>query len=196
MPLRVSGKNVDIGESLRQHVNDRVRDALTKYFDGGYSGHVVVEKDGGRFRTETTLHLATGITLQATGVAHDPYPSVDTAVEHIEKRLRRYKRKLKDHHGARNAVGEPQFVESSYKVLEAIDDEEEVPADFHPLVVAEQTTKLKTLSVGQAVMEMDLQDTHVLVFRHAGHGGINVVYRRKDGNIGWVDPALGTAGTA
>lgn len=193
MPLRVSGKNVDIGESLRQHVNDRVRDALTKYFDGGYSGHVVVEKDGGRFRTETTLHLATGITMQSTGVAHDPYPSVDTAVEHIEKRLRRYKRKLKDHHGARGAAGEPQLIDSSYKVIEAVDEEDEVPADFHPVVVAEQTTKLKTLSVGQAVMELDLQDSPVVVFRHAGHGGINVVYRRKDGNIGWVDPALGTA---
>lgn len=188
MSLRVSGKNVDIGEALRTHVEGRVAETLGKYFNGAWNGHVTVERDGAGFRTECALHLGTGITLQAEGAAHEPYPSVDQAADRIEKQLRRYKRKLRDYHNG--VVRAAETVEGTYRVLEAVPEEEEVPADFNPVVIAETTRTLKTMTVGHAVMELDLGGSPFVVFLNAGNGGLNVVYRRRDGNIGWIDPAL------
>jgi hypothetical protein len=136
------------------------------------------------------LHLGTGITVQAVGAAQDPYLSVDQAIDRIEKQLRRYKRRLREHH---NAEGRAHAVETAYRVLEAPGEDEEVPVDFHPAVIAESTKPLKVLSVGDAVQELDLTGAPFVMFRNAGHGGLNVVYRRDDGNIGWVDPTLGNA---
>lgn len=189
MTLRISGKNMDIGDALRTHVKGKVADAIGKYFDGGFGGHVTVEKEGAGYRTECRLHLDTGVVLQSEGGAMEPYPAVDQAVERIEKRLRRYKRKLKDHAGAARGK-EIAAVEVPYAVIEALSEEEPVPEDYAPLVIAETTTTMKTLSVERAVMELDLSGAPVVVFRHAVHGGVNIVYRRSDGNIGWVDPAL------
>ena len=187
MSLRVSGKNLDIGEALRTHVENRIAETLGKYFNGAWNGHVTVEKDGTGFRTECALHLGTGITLQAEGQAHDPYPSVDQASERIGKQLRRYKRKLRDYH---NGAVKAESFEGAYRVLEAPADDDEVPADYNPLIIAEATKTLKTLSVGGAVMELDLTHAPFVVFLNAGNGGLNVVYRRRDGNIGWIDPTL------
>ncbi len=189
MTLRVSGKNVDIGESLRGHAQERVDEALAKYFNGSFNGHATVEKEGIGFRTECALHLGTGITVQAVGAAQDPYLSVDQAIDRIEKQLRRYKRRLRDHN---NAQGRDHELETAYRVLEAPSDDEEVPADFHPVVIAESTKPLKTLSVGDAVQELDMTGASFVMFRNAGNNGLNVVYRRADGNIGWVDPSLST----
>ncbi len=188
MTLRVSGKNVDIGESLRGHAEARVGEALAKYFNGTFKGHATVEKEGIGFRTECALHLGTGITVQAVGAAQDPYLSVDQAIDRIEKQLRRYKRRLRDHN---NAEGRAHVVETAYRVLEAPADDVEIPEDFHPAVIAETTRPLKTLSVGDAVQELDLTGAPFVMFRNAGSGGLNVVFRREDGNIGWVDPSLG-----
>ena len=190
MTLRVSGKNVDIGESLRGHAEARVGEALAKYFNGTFKGHATVEKEGIGFRTECALHLGTGITVQAVGTAQDPYLSVDQAIDRIEKQLRRYKRRLRDHN---NAEGRAHVVETAYRVLEAPADDVEIPEDFHPAVIAESTKPLKTLSVGDAVQELDLTGAPFVMFRNPLNGGLNVVYRRDDGNIGWVDPALGNA---
>lgn len=187
MSLRVSGKNVDIGEALRTHVETRVAETLGKYFSGAWTGHVTVEKDGAGFHTDCALHLGTGVTLNSEGQAHDAYPSVDQAVDRVEKQLRRYKRRLRDHH---NGAGRSETVEGTYRVLEAVPDEEEVPSDFSPIVIAETTKTLKTLTVGGAVMEMDLTHAPFVMFLNAANGGLNVVYRRRDGNIGWIDPAL------
>lgn len=187
MTLRVSGKNVDIGESLRGHAEARVGEALAKYFSGSFKGHATVEKEGIGFRTECALHLGTGITVQAVGAAQDPYLSVDQAIDRIEKQLRRYKRRLRDHN---NAEGRAHTVETAYRVIEAPAEDEEVPEDFHPAVIAESTRPLKTLSVGDAVQELDLTGAAFVMFRNPANGGLNVVYRRSDGNIGWVDPAL------
>ncbi len=189
MTLRVSGKNVDIGESLRGHAEARVGEALAKYFNGTFKGHATVEKEGIGFRTECALHLGTGITVQAVGAAQDPYLSVDQAIDRIEKQLRRYKRRLREHH---NTEARGHQVETAYRVLEAPGEDEEVPVDFHPAVIAESTKPLKTLSVGDAVQELDLTAAPFVMFRNAKHGGLNVVYRRTDGNIGWVDPSLST----
>ncbi|MDR4306188.1 ribosome-associated translation inhibitor RaiA [Chelatococcus sambhunathii] len=184
MALRVSGKNLDIGEALRGQVQDRIEDAMTKYFGGGFSGHVTVAKDGTGFRTECALHLDSGIVLQAAGAAADAYASFDQAAARIETRLKRYKNRLRDHHA--DADGADAL---SYAVIESPDDEAvEEPEGWSPVIVAEATKPIRRMTVGFAVMELDLTGAPVVVFRHASHGRLNIVYRRSDGNVGWVDP--------
>ena len=191
MTLRISGKHVDVGDSLRAHVTGRVDEALGKYFDGGYSGHITLEREGSGFKTECNLHLDTGIALQSTGRGNDAYASFEQAAERIEKRLRRYKRKIKDHNNRHETRSAPALG-ATYQVLAALSEEEEteLAADANPVVIAESTTNIATMTVSDAVMQLDLADAPVVVFRHANHGGVNIVYRRKDGNIGWVDPRL------
>jgi ribosomal subunit interface protein len=193
MPLRVSGKNLDIGEALRAQIAERVSTAVGKYFDGGFTGHVTVQKEGTGFRTDCALHLASGVSLQAEGAAHDAYQSSDKAAERIEKRLRRYKRRLKDRTGSMN--GTSRDVEMPAYVIQAPDEEhDEEIQEFHPVVIAETKKSMRTLSVSEAVVDLDLTGTPVVVFRHAGSGRVNMVYRRNDGNIGWIDPPTVGAG--
>jgi len=186
MALRISGKNLDIGDAYRVHVDERLGAAIGKYFDGGVSGHVVLEREGSWFRTDCTIHLDTGIVLQTTGRAQEAHQSLDLAAERLEKRLRRYHRRLKDHRPVRASDALPA---ASY-VIASLDEEEDVAADYAPTIIAEETTHLDTMTVGKAVTALDLSDLPLVIFRHAGHGGINVVYRRSDGHIGWIDPAL------
>ena len=189
MSFRVSGKNIDIGEALRNRVNARIAEATGKYFDGGFSGHVTVGKEGFGFRTECVIHLDSGIMLEAEAVAADAYASAEQAAIRIEKRLRRYKRRLKDHQSARSNgnAAEPIPIDAPSYVIAAPEHDEEV-AEWNPVIIAETTTTLKRQSVSEAVMELDMRGTTVVVFRHAGHGRINLVYRRADGHIGWIDP--------
>ena len=191
MAIRVSGKNLDIGESLRAQVETRVSAALAKYADGHGSGHVIVSRDGIGFRTECVVNLGSGMTLESSGSAPDAYASFDQSALRIEKRMRRYKRRIKDRLGDSKARAEGD--ESAYAILMAPDqeDEEEVESEYHPVVIAEATRPLNRLSVSEAVIELDLVGAPALVFRHAGNGRVNVVYRRVDGMIGWVDPPAG-----
>lgn len=192
MPFRVSGKNLDIGQALRDRVNARIVEALSKYFDGGYSGHVTVEKEGFGFRTDCAIHLDSGITLHTEANAADAYASADQAAMRIEKRLRRYKRRLKDHHVTR-ANG--ASVDAPSYVIEAPSHEnDDEQTEFNPVIIAESTTVLKQFSVSEAVMELDMTGAPVVVFRHASHGRVNLVYRRPDGNVGWIDPPIVKAG--
>lgn len=188
MPLRISGKNVDIGQALREHIETRVSDALGKFFDGGFTGHVVVEREGSGYAAECSIHLDTGTVLQTSGSAHEIYAAADQAADRLGTRLRRYKRKLKKYHA--NTGSEAPGIDVPAYVLAAPVDDEEVPEDYAPLVVAETTQTIRTATVGRAVMDLDLSGAPVVVFRNAGSGAINVVYRRSDGNIGWIDPAL------
>src|SRR5947209_892674 len=190
MPFRVSGKNLGIGGALRERISARIVESLSKYFDGGYSGHVTVEKEGFGFRTECAIHLDSGITLHTEAIAADAYASADQAALRIEKRLRRYKRRLKDRHAARanGGAGEPAGIDAASYVLEApSDDSDDEVTEFNPVIIAESTTVLKQLSVSEAVMELDMTGAPVVVFRHANHGRVNLVYRRPDGNVGWID---------
>jgi ribosomal subunit interface protein len=193
MPLRVSGRNIDVGEALRARINARVTEATAKYFDGGFSGHVTVGKEGFGFRTECVIHLDSGIVLESDALAADAYASADQAAMRLEKRLRRYKRRLKDHQAARadgqatDQAPDRTPIDAPSYVIAAPAHEEEV-AEWNPVIIAESTTTLKRLSVSEAVMELDLTGVPVVVFRHAGHGRVNLVYRRADGHIGWVDP--------
>jgi ribosomal subunit interface protein len=195
MPFRVSGRNIDVGEALRARINARVTEATAKYFDGGFSGHVTVGKEGFGFRTECVIHLDSGIVLESDALAADAYASADQAAMRLEKRLRRYKRRLKDHQVARadgqtaDQAGDRMSIDApSYVIAAPAHDSEEEVAEWNPVIIAESTTILKRLSVSEAVMELDMTGVPVVVFRHAGHGRINLVYRRADGHIGWVDP--------
>lgn len=186
MSLRVSGKNMNIGDALREHVQTRLGAASAKYFDGSVSGHVTIAPEGSGFRADCTLHLGSGISLQADGRAQEPYACFDQAAERIEKRLRRYKTRIKGQKKAPASGGET----ASYYVLEAIDEEREAPAEteFSPTVIAETIKRLDSMTIAAAVMELDMTGVTVLPFRHAATGRVNIIYRRGDGNIGWLDP--------
>ncbi len=188
MSLRVSGKNMNIGEALRSHVTQRLEQSAAKYFDGGVSGHVTIAPEGSGYRADCSLHLTSGIVLQADGRGQEPYATFDQAADRLEKRLRRYKERLKSHHDG-HAHEAPEVV--PYQVLEAPDEENEAPAEFCPAVVAETTTRLRRLSVSAAVLDLDLSGAPVLIFRHANTGRVNIVYRRSDNNIGWIDTPAG-----
>ena len=187
MPFRVSGKNIDVGEALRGRINGRIAEAMGKYFDGGYSGHVTVAREGFGFRTECAIHLDSKITLHAEGRAADAYASADQAALRVERRLRRYHRRLKEHRCDR-LDGRAALEAASYIIAAPEQDSEAELDGFTPVIIAESTTMLKQLSVSDAVMELDMTGAPVLVFRHAAHGGINIVYRRADGHFGWIDP--------
>jgi ribosomal subunit interface protein len=168
---------------------------MGKYFDGGYSGHVTLEREGFGFRTECAIHLDSKITLHAEGMAADPYASADQAAVRIEKRLRRYHRRLKDHRPERlDARGS---IDAASYIIAAPEQESDAEIDsFTPVIIAESTTALKQLSVSDAVTELDMTGAPVVVFRHAAHGGISVVYRRADGHFGWIDPQGATNANA
>jgi ribosomal subunit interface protein len=185
--LRVSGKSVDVGDSLRQRVTEKVTEALAKYFDHGWSGHVTISREGSGFRADCVLHLDSGTILEAHGGAQDAINAADDAVIKIEKRLRRYKRRLKDRTMTMRVREAEQF--SANYVIEAPDEEVEEQEGWSPVTIAESTAALPELSVRDAIAELDLTGAPVIVFRHAGSGDINIVYRRPDGNIGWIDPS-------
>ena len=197
MTLRISGKSISVGEALRERVSDRTQEVLRKYFDGNYSGHITLSKDGFGFKTDCALHLDSGVTLEAESNATDAYASADAALLMIEKRLRRYKSRLKDRsarkaHAASVAIAEmvaPTLDAPSY-VIEAPAESEDELDGYNPVIIAEATTSLKRLSVSEAVMELDLTGAACLVFLHGSSGRVNIIYRRSDGNIGWVDPPL------
>jgi ribosomal subunit interface protein len=190
MALRVSGKNLDVGEALRGQITDRLSHAIKRFYEGGVTGHVIVEPEGTGFRTDCTLHLSSGVTLQAEGMAHDAYVSAEKAAERLERRLRRYKRRLKDRQSAQPDRADQAWSLDvpSYVIQAPEDDEEDVGEGFHPLVIAETKNSVISMAVSDAVLELDLTGAPVMVFRHATSGRINVVYRRSDGNIGWIDP--------
>ncbi|MEP1208834.1 MAG: ribosome-associated translation inhibitor RaiA [Rhizobiaceae bacterium] len=185
MTLRISGKHMDVGDSLKGKIEDRITDAVEKYFGHGFNGHVNMEKQGSFFMCDCLVNLDSGITLQTSAREPDAHASFDRAAERIEKRLRRYKRKLKDHHAGNNG----QDQSAAYSVMSTPDEDEEIAEDFAPLVVAESSISVRTQTVAMAVMQLELMDQPVNVFKNAANGEVNVVYRRTDGNIGWVDPS-------
>jgi ribosomal subunit interface protein len=191
MPFRVSGRNIEVGEALRERISGRLLQALEKYFDGGFSGHVTVGKEAFGYHTECVVHLDSGIVLRAESMAADANQSADQAAEHLEKRLRRYHRRLKDYRAASRHNGRTADAEidaPSYIIAAPEHEDDADSADFNPVIVAESTTALKRLAVSEAVLELDMTGNQVMVFRHAGHGRVNFVYRRADGNVGWIDP--------
>ena len=187
MRYQISGKQIDIGESLTSHVKTEIGEITGKYAERPTEAHVTFSKDAYELRCETTIHLSTGLTVAAEGKATEIYDSFEKCSEKIQKQLRRYKRRLKDHHKER--VTPVEVMEASSYILAGEDtDDTNEPESLQPVIVAEMETKIQSLSVGEAVMQMELADEPILVFRNEGHKRLSVVYKRKDGNIGWVDP--------
>ena len=186
MTIKVTGKNLDVGDALRGYVQERVVHTVEKFIGREPTGHVRIEKEHGDFRTNCTIHLWQGMSLEAHGVAPDAYQSADRACERLETRVRRYKSRVKRHGGGETPRRETQAV--SY-VIQASQEEQEERDEDNPIIIAEAKTPVHEMAVADAVMQMDLSDQPFVVFRNASHGEINVVYRREDGNIGWIDPA-------
>lgn len=187
MQIQISARQVEVPEALRSHVENRLEGAVGKYFASPIEAHVTVAREGQSYRTDCSVHVGHGIHAQSHGRADDLAASFDTAATRLEKQLRRYKRRLRDHHSRqKERRSEPQMAQDY--VLAPEPEDVEVAASFEPVVIAERSTAILTLSVGEAVMRMDLADLPLLLFRNSAHGGYNVVYRRDDGHIGWLDP--------
>jgi ribosomal subunit interface protein len=192
MQIQITGQQIDIGEALRVHVSEKLIAGVGKYFDHPLNATVAFSREGEAYACTASVHVFRGLTLFAEGHAHEIYACFDQAAERIEKRLRRHKRRLKDHKGK----GGEGDIDARYYVIDAKAPEEE-PAEAapdapqgEPAIIAESPASVATLRVGDAVMRLDISGAPVMLFRNAGHGGLNVVYRRPDGNIGWIDPSF------
>jgi len=183
MDITVKGKQMDVGDALRTHTEDTLSTAVSKYFDRALDATVVFSKVQSGFHADIIVHAGRGITVQGQGDAGDAYPALDVAMERIAKQLRRYHRKLVNHH----ANADTEVTQGQYSIIGQT-DEEEVHEEHHPAIVAEMPHEIATMSVSEAVMRLDLGNLPVVMFKNGGHGGLNVVYRRQDGNVGWIDP--------
>lgn len=187
MRYQISGRQIDIGEALQTHVKAELGEVIEKYAQRPTDAVVVFSKSAHEHVCEATIHLSTGLNAAAKGHAPEIYAAFEACRERLDKQLRRYKRRLRDHHRDRTAPVE--FDGGSSYILAPTDDHEESDtATLQPIVIAEMETKIPSITVGEAVMQMELAGQKMLVFRNEGHGGVNVVYRRDDGNIGWIDP--------
>lgn len=192
MNINVSGKNMDTGAAFQLHATDALNGVVEKYFDNAVSGQVTLEKSDAGFRVKTRVALSRRIELEATGVAHDAHAALDAAIEHAEKRLRRHKRRLKNHRAtvtegeAADVLSAPMTVYASADQIEHSESQDD-DGDMPP-VVAELAYDVELLTVEQAVMRLDFSEAPMVMFRNASHFGLNVVHRREDGSIGWIDP--------
>lgn len=188
MRYQISGKHLDIGTSLQNHVESEIGTIAEKFAERPTEAVITFSKDRHEYVCESTIHLSTGLTVNAHSKATEIYDSFDLCSERMEKQLRRYKRRLKDHHAHRSQPVESVGASSYILASESEDATQTEPDGLQPIIVAEMETKIKSLSVGEAVMQMELADEAVLIFKNENNAGLNVVYRRKDGNIGWIDP--------
>ncbi|MEM1371457.1 MAG: ribosome-associated translation inhibitor RaiA [Pseudomonadota bacterium] len=195
MTIQVTGKNVEAGDAFTGYIHDKVEAVLEKYIGPEIGGHVRLSKERSQFRTDCSIRLKTGLLVEAHGMGHDAYSSADSAIERLEKRVRRYKRRLKDHHQKANNGAGPERLGARDYVVRMDDDEtaREVVED-NPVIIAETESEILALSIGDAVMHLDLSENQVLVFKNTGSGHINVVYRRPDGHVGWIDTQTQLAG--
>lgn len=187
MRYQISGKQIDIGEALQTHVKAELGEVVEKYAQRPTEAVIVFSRVAHEFVCETVVHLSTGLNAQAKGHAHEIYAAFESCREKMDKQLRRYKRRLRSHHRDRTAPVE--FAEGSAYILAPTQEpEDDDAATLQPIVIAEMETRIPAITVGEAVMQLELGTNKFLVFRNEGHGGVNVVYRRDDGNIGWIDP--------
>jgi ribosomal subunit interface protein len=186
MKLVITGKNLDMGESLRSRIEERIATGVERLFDGSVKSQVVIEKQRGFFHCECTLNLPTGLTLQAHGRGADAHTGFDEAASHLEHQLKRYKKRLRDHQQSRT---EPvkAFTAASYVIAGS---REEAPGtdSLSPTIIAETTADIPELTVGEAVLQLEISDLPFVLFRNRADAGFNLVYRRHDGHIGWIDP--------
>ncbi|HXZ68847.1 MAG TPA: ribosome-associated translation inhibitor RaiA [Alphaproteobacteria bacterium] len=189
MHIQVHGKQIDVGSALRRATEEKIRAPIAKYFDGDASAIATYSRQSQQFSCDCLVHLSTGLTLQANGSADDAHIALDLAITHLEKRLRRYKRRLKDHRARPRAQVET-VIATDYVIHDETESVGEEPASLDPMIVAELKSEVRSLTVGEAVMHMNLSDLPALLFINRGTGGFNMVYRRRDGNVGWVEPQV------
>jgi len=192
MQILVKGKQVDVGDALRGYVEERLENGVAKYFDNAIDATVVISRDAHQFRTDCTVHVGTGIHAKSHATSDNAHTCFDAAAERLEKQLRRYKRRLRSHHNNQSRRNQEELLAQSY-ILTPAEEDDNAPDDAEepqPVVIAETTTDVPFATTSEAVMRLDLTDSAALMFRNVAHGGLNVVYRRADGNIGWIDPKL------
>jgi ribosomal subunit interface protein len=190
MNLTVKGKHLDVGDALRGYVQQQLTTVTEKYFSNPIDATVLFAHEAHLYRTDITVRVGRGIMLQSTAEATDIYACFDGAADKVGKRLRRYKRRLRDHHlnGAAASATAEQLPARQYVIESEGEDHEAEDAASEPVIVAEMDTTIETMSVAEAVMRMDLAELPALMFRSGKHGGLNMIYRRPDGNVGWIDP--------
>jgi ribosomal subunit interface protein len=201
MQVQVSGKHIAVGGSLRTRVSDEISSSIGKYFERGGDAEVTVSREGHSFRVDCDVRLASGQHLYSHGLGGDAHSAFDQALSKIETRIRRYKHRLKDHSpqaSARQAelaayyvLRTPDEVDAEGEEAQRLEEDNNPPAS---MVIAETDREIKEMTVSMAVMQLDLTESQTIVFRNAAHGGLSVVYRRPDGNIGWIDPERTKAG--
>jgi ribosomal subunit interface protein len=191
MQIQITGKHMNLGAAMRDRIEAGLEAAVAKYFTRTGEASVFVSQQGPFVEVDCNVHLPSGIVLQSTGRADDPYAALEVSLEKMEKRVRRYKRRLKDHHAAAPLPLPAQVAAERLIQVSDTDDSEDsgIEVGDAPLTVAETSVQIRTMTVSEAVMQLELQDVPALMFRNAGHDGLNMVYRRPDGHIGWVDPA-------
>lgn len=203
MQLTVQGKQLDLGDALRTHVSDKLEDLNSKYFNHATDATVTFSPEGhGHKQIKSHIHIRIGkdIMVMADALAGDAHSAFDDAAEKVGKQMRRYKKRFRDHHERLAKTPEAEIMKARDYILAADDlaanENEDDKTDDNPLVIAEDTRNIQTMSVSEAVMRLDLGGDSALMFRNANHEGLNMVYRRDDGNIGWIDPAIDKAQTA
>lgn len=192
MQLTVQGKQIDVGDALRAHITEKLEDVNQKYFNHATDATVILSREGhGHALTKAHIHLRVGknIVVMADAVESDPYAAFDGAASRVAKQLRRYKTRLRSHHNRMEKVAAENIPARDYVLAPEPETEEEHENEQEPVIVAEMSTHIQKMSVSDAVMRMNLAGEPAMLFRNAKHGGINVVYKRTDGNIGWVDPS-------
>jgi ribosomal subunit interface protein len=193
MHVIVKGKQIDVGDALRQHIEECLNAGVSKYFDNAIDAQVTLSRNNHNFHTECSVHIGSGIDVSASADHVDAYSSFDATAERIEKQLRRYKRRLKSHHGKERYNAKMTFAAQSYVLAPEPEDEQpevETQDDWQPIIIAESSANIPDCSVGEAVMRMDLANLPAMMFHNSSTNGLNVVYRRPDGNIGWIDPRI------
>jgi ribosomal subunit interface protein len=192
MHVIVKGKQVDVGAALTEYVEATLNERVSKYFDNAVDAAVTLSRRGHDFHIECNVHLSSGITVAASAEHTDAHSCFDAAAERIDKQLRRYKRRLKDHHSKDRMKAKQMRAAQSYVLAAEPEEPEEEVAndDWQPMIIAERSEYIPECSVGEAVMRMDLANVPAMMFHNSGTKGLNVVYRRPDGNIGWIDPKL------
>lgn len=186
MQITVKGKQLDVGDAWRGHVEADLPKVVGKFFDNAQDAQVIMARQGTTFHVDVAVHIGKRIMLQSHGATGDAYSAYEEAADHLSKRLRRYKRRLRDHH--RQYPEEPETLPAQQYVLAGEDVESHAEEPDEPIVIAEMETEIETLSVGEAVMRMSLANLSQMMFRNRAHGGLNMIYQRGDGHIGWVDP--------
>lgn len=189
MEITVKGKNIDVGDALRKHVAGELESTVGKYFSRALEATVTISREAYLFRANISVHPVRGMLVQSHATADDPWAVFDTALERIAKQLRRYKRRISSHHKRRGAEEVAPAEQVAQYVIAAENEDEELAEEAQPAIIAETTTEISTLTVSEAVMRLDLAELPLVMFRNRASGSLNVVYRRPDGNIGWIDPS-------